>query len=103
MKEKDSFFDQIRAQVAKIPKGRVSTYGEIARSIGSRDARKVGWAVYGNKDPKIPCHRVVAKDGNLSEKFSFGGYLMQKQMLEAEGIIFNDEKKVDMEKYGFSF
>ncbi|MFS8130822.1 MAG: MGMT family protein [Candidatus Dojkabacteria bacterium] len=103
MEEKESLFVKIRAAVAKIPKGKVTTYGEVAKFVGSKDARKVGWAVYGNQDRNVPCHRVVAKDGSLAEKFSLGGWQEQKQRLENDGIVFTEEKKVDLEKYHFSF
>jgi methylated-DNA-protein-cysteine methyltransferase-like protein len=98
-----NLFTKIRDAVSKIPRGKVSTYGEVAKFVGSKDARKVGWAVYGNQDSKVPCHRVVAKDGSLAEKFSLGGWQEQRQRLENDGIEFSEEKKVDLEKYGFTF
>ena len=103
MEEKETLFTKIRTAVAKIPKGKVTTYGDIARFVGSKDARKVGWAVYGNQDTNVPCHRVVAKDGSLAEKFSLGGWQEQKQRLENDGIEFSEERKVDLEKYLFKF
>jgi len=103
MEEKESLFTKIRDAVALIPKGKVSTYGEVAKYVGSKDARKVGWAVYGNQNRAVPCHRVVAKDGSLAEKFSLGGWQEQKQRLENDGIEFSEEKKVDLDKYHFSF
>lgn len=65
---------------------------------GITDARKVGWAVYENQNPNVPCHRVVNKVGYLAEKFSLGGWQEQKSRLEPEGVIFKSEKQVDLEK-----
>lgn len=92
-------FEQIKILVAQIPKGKVTTYGAVAKAIGLKDARKVGWAIYDNQDPAVPCHRVVAKNGNLAEKFSLGGWEEQKARLEADGIVFTKTKSVDMDKY----
>jgi methylated-DNA-protein-cysteine methyltransferase related protein len=89
-------FQIIKNVVAKIPKGRVTTYGAIAASIGIRDARQVGWAIWGNLDPLVPCHRVVNKDGKVAEDFSLGGWQEQKSRLMAEGISFIGTKNVDL-------
>lgn len=94
-----ALFEQIRDVVKQIPKGKVATYGLIAQKVGSKDARKVGWAIYNNQDPTIPCHRVVKKNGDLAENFSLGGLMEQKLRLEKDGIVFSTEKKVDLEKY----
>ncbi len=99
----DSLFIQIRKQVAKIPLGMVTTYGEIARSINLRDSRKVGWAIYGNLDTNIPCHRVVNRDGLVAEKFSLGGWKEHKLRLINEGIEFINEKQVNLDKHLFKF
>jgi methylated-DNA-protein-cysteine methyltransferase related protein len=81
--------------VKKIPKGKVVTYGEIARKIGIKDVRTIGWALHKNPDQaNIPCHRVVTKDGKLSDNFAFGGYKAQKKLLENEGVVFVSEKYV---------
>lgn len=67
-------FEKIYEVVNKIPRGKVSTYGAIARLIGSRDVRKIGWALHANTDSsKIPCHRVVNKEGRLAPGYAFGG------------------------------
>jgi methylated-DNA-protein-cysteine methyltransferase-like protein len=92
-------FEKIKEFVAQIPRGKVSTYGAVAKAIGMRDARKVGWAIYKNQDPNVPCHRVVAKNGNLAEKFSLGGWEEQRSRLEADGIVFTKEESVDLEIY----
>ncbi len=99
MDENTSLFKQIRSIVAQIPEGKVATYGQIAKLAGIDDARKVGWAVYGNQDKNVPCHRVVNKEGKLAEKFSLGGWQEQKARLKMDGIEFSEEKCVDLDKY----
>ena len=86
--------------VKLIPKGRVSTYGQIAMLIGDpRASRAVGNALHVNPDPDgIPCYRVVTKDGRVSEAFAFGGGNRQVELLMADGVEFVDGH-VDMKKY----
>jgi len=99
----EGIFLKIRKAVSKIPRGKVATYGQIALMVGITDARKVGWAIYGNNDPKIPCHRVVFADGSLAINYSLGGYKEQKSRLMAEEIKFEEEMKVDLSKYLWTF
>src|SRR3990172_8983117 len=96
MKGKNSFFTQVYAVVQEIPPGEVATYGQIAEILGTKDARKVGWALHANKSDQVPCHRVVNKDGKLADNFAFAGALEQKRRLEAEGVSFLDEMHVDL-------
>lgn len=93
-------FDKIYEQVKRIPKGKVASYGQIALLAGNpRWARVVGYALHNNPDPDtIPCHRVVTKDGKISSAFAFGGENMQRKFLLSEGVIFEDEFTVNMEK-----
>ena len=87
-------FEKIFEEVKKIPKGEVSTYGEIAKKAETTP-RVVGFALHGNPDPKnIPCHRIVFKDGSLSPGYVFGGAGKQKALLVSEGIKFIPEGKV---------
>lgn len=88
-----SFFEQVYNVVKSIPYGKVMTYGDIAEILGNRRmSRQVGWALHVNPDPEhIPCYRVVDRFGRVSKAFAFGGENRQKQLLEQEGIIF-DEK-----------
>ncbi|WP_165172074.1 MGMT family protein [Adlercreutzia sp. ZJ242] len=96
------FSDQVFDQVRRIPRGKVATYGQIARLVGRpRSARYVGFALHANPAPgsdaaSIPCHRVVFKDGGLCRGFAFGGPEVQRAMLEEEGVAFADEEHVDM-------
>lgn len=79
----------------------MTSYGAVARAIGApRCARQVGWALHSNPlFGEIPCHRVVFKDGSLTDGFAFGGRDVQRAMLEAEGVCVSDDGRVDMAKY----
>jgi methylated-DNA-protein-cysteine methyltransferase related protein len=90
-------YEIIYKEVKNIPKGKVSTYGEIAQKVGIKDARIIGWALHANPDnSEVPCHRVVNKDGKLSDSFAFGGYKIQRELLLGEGVEFFDEKHVKL-------
>lgn len=79
-------FDKVYAEVKKIPRGQTTTYGEIAKRVGTT-SKVVGFALHRNPDPKnIPCHRVIFKDGRLSPSYAFGGKEKQKERLVAEGV-----------------
>ncbi len=95
-----STFDKIYEVVKKIPKGQVATYGQVAALAGNRRwSRVVGYALHANPDAdKIPCYRVVAKGGYVSGSFAFGGANAQRELLEADGIEFEDGHVI-MEKY----
>ena len=94
-------FEKIYDAVKKIPKGKVCTYGQVAAMAGNpRWSRVVGYALHVNPKPgKIPCHRVVTKNGEVSKAFAFGGENMQRTLLIEEGIEFLDDGRVDMKKY----
>ena len=93
-----SIFDKVYQVVKQIPMGYVATYGQIAEAIGNkRLSRVVGYALHVNPEPGvIPCHRVVKRDGQVSEAFAFGGANRQVELLQAEGVSFIDETHVDM-------
>lgn len=91
MNKNKGIFDKIRQEVKKIPYGETRSYGEIARKVGT-NARVVGWALRGNEDMSIPCHRVIKSNGELAEKFSLGNWPEQKRRLESEGVRFNGKK-----------
>ena len=95
-----NFREQVYKAVQKIPEGKVSTYGAVAAYIGRPHAsRMVGCQLHFNNDPeRVPCYRVVFKDGSLSPAFAFGGCDEQRRLLEAENVVFLDNGKVDMEK-----
>ncbi len=97
----DNSFSYIYQVVQHIPKGCVATYGQIARLAGNpRWARVVGYALHVNPNPeKIPCHRVVNRFGEVSKAFAFGGENRQIALLEAEGIVFSADGRVDLAQY----
>lgn len=98
---KKSFFERVYDVLALIPRGKVTTYGAIARKIGApRSSRAVGYALHANPKPvEYPCHRVVNREGRLAPAFAFGGIDVQRQLLENEGVKVNDDYTVDLEAY----
>lgn len=96
-----STFDKIYEVVRKIPKGCVATYGQIAALAGNpRWARVVGYALHVNPEPGIiPCHRVVNREGRTTPAFAFGGEDIQKKLLEDEGITFERDGSVNLDKF----
>lgn len=96
-----NFYQRVYDAVCKIPKGKVATYGQIAWMVGSpRASRVVGTALHHNPMPgKIPCHRVVNREGKLAPDFAFGGLCAQKKLLQAEGVFVNEEGMVDLTCY----
>ncbi|MCH5142960.1 MAG: MGMT family protein [Clostridiales bacterium] len=95
------FFERVYEEVKKIPRGKVATYGDIARAVGApRCARQVGWALHCNPYFGIvPCHRVVFADGSLTPGFGFGGIDIQKDMLVSEGVEVSPDYKINLKKY----
>ena len=99
-KKREGFFEEVYKIVRSIPGGRVATYGQVAKLAGTKDARKVGWALHANKDENTPCHRVVNKEGGLAANFAFDGPKEQRRRLESEGVIFVKDN-VDLEKHSW--
>ena len=105
-KREENFFERVYAAVRRIPRGRVTTYGQIAKMCGSpRSSRAVGYALHQNPYfGEVPCHRVVNREGRLAPAFAFGGAEVQKNMLEAEGgcVVRKEEDGlfyVDIDRY----
>ena len=97
---KQDFFDRVYKIVAKIPKGRVTTYGAIAEVCGIRSsARTVGWALNGAKMSGLPCHRVVNRNGVLTGKVHFGDIHLMEELLRSEGVEFDEKGCVIIKKY----
>jgi methylated-DNA-protein-cysteine methyltransferase-like protein len=90
-----SFFDKVYEVVRQIPRGRVSTYGAIAETIGSAgSSRMVGWAMNASHlvVPPVPAHRVVNRNGMLTGKHFFGTSNEMQELLEQEGIEVREDK-----------
>ena len=102
-RKKDSgFFKDFYQVVRQIPFGRVTSYGAIAKYLGTaKSARVVGWAMNDShqSDAYIPAHRVVNRNGMLTGKHHFGNTNTMKQLLENEGIRVDDDQILDFEKY----
>lgn len=99
-RKNDSFFLKVYEVARKIPFGRVTTYGAIARHLGAtRSARMVGWAMHqcGNIYPPVPAHRVVNRTGLLTGKHHFGSLNLMQELLENEGIKIDDNRVADFE------
>lgn len=96
-------FERIYDTVKKIPYGKVATYGQIALLSGNpRWARVVGYALHSNPNPnEIPCYRVVNRNGETANSFAFGGGDAQRQLLQMEGIEFDENGRIDLKKYGW--
>ncbi len=95
------FFERVYEIVARIPEGKVATYGGIGKLLGySRGARVVGWAMRSAPEGfSLPCHRVVRVTGELCPCHVFGDIEIQRSMLKSEGISFRDDGTIDMERH----
>lgn len=97
-KRNNDFFENVYSVTKLIPFGRITTYGAIARYLGTgRSARMVGWAlnVSHNNPEFIPAHRVVNRNGLLTGKRHFGNSDTMKQLLQNEGIIIEDDQIIN--------
>lgn len=94
-------FDQVRNIVKLIPRGKVSTYGNVAAALNLKSPRVVGWALRGNQDLTIPCHRVVKAGGLLATNFSLGGWQGQAQRLSVDGIKSVGQQIIDFNQCFF--
>lgn len=88
MASEKNFFERVYEVVKRIPEGRVTSYGAIARFLGAAgSSRMVGWAMNNSHDMEaVPAHRVVNRMGMLTGKHHFGGTSAMEQLLEAEGV-----------------
>jgi methylated-DNA-protein-cysteine methyltransferase-like protein len=95
-----TLYEKIYTVVRQVPPGRVAAYGDIAHIIGGGcDARTVGQAL--NEIPKrggqdVPWQRIVNKQGGISTRG-----LLQRQLLEEEGVAFSADERIDMRRYGW--
>lgn len=96
----ENFFERVYTIARQIPYGRVTSYGAIAKALGTaRSARMVGWAMNASHNREdIPAHRVVNRKGMLSGKHHFQGTNLMQQLLESEGVEVVDNQIVSFEK-----
>src|SRR5947207_9679344 len=96
------FFERVYEAVRAIPRGRVATYGQVARRLGmTRGARAVGWALRAlgeRRARRVPWHRVVGAGGRISPRAG-AGPLLQRRRLRAEGVAFRGGR-VDLRRHG---
>lgn len=100
--DKGHFYDKIYDVVRKIPHGRVTSYGLIARHLGSPQAsRMVGYAMNNahNQEDYVPAHRVVNRNGVLTGKHHFHGEHVMQDLLQSEGIMVENDKIIDFETH----
>ncbi|MEZ4791867.1 MAG: MGMT family protein [Flavobacteriales bacterium] len=100
IQERD-FFADVMAVVRQIPKGRVTSYGAIAKYLGAaRSARIVGYCMNNahTVKPKVPAHRVVNRIGVLSGKHHFGSPTAMEDLLKKEGVKVKKDQVVDFAK-----
>ncbi len=92
---------QVYALVRACPAGRVTTYGWLGKAVGyPRGARMIGWIM--NESPEgVPAQRVINSKGELSGSWAFGQRGRMRQLLEAEGIVFSADERVDLKRYGW--
>ena len=84
----NNFKDRVLTVVAGIPKGETRTYKEVAEAAGSSHAaRAVGNIMKGNKNPHVPCHRVIRSEGGLGGYNRPGGTETKRKILEREGAV----------------
>jgi methylated-DNA-protein-cysteine methyltransferase-like protein len=97
----DNFFGKVYEVVRQIPYGKVTTYGAIAKVLGTaRSARMVGWAMNASHNLEdVPAHRVVNKKGLLTGKHHFDATNLMQQLLESEGIEVKENQIVDFQKH----
>jgi methylated-DNA-protein-cysteine methyltransferase-like protein len=92
---------QTFALVRACPQGRVTTYGWIGRALGyPRGARMIGWFM-NEASADVPAQRVINSKGELSGSWAFGPPERMRHLLEAEGIVFNADGRVDLKRYGW--
>jgi len=97
-------YDNYYAVVLRVPSGRVATYGSVAREAGFPGrARQVGYALAALPEGSdVPWHRIVNARGEVSPRSAALGYeRLQRTLLEAEGVQFDDSGRIDLDRFGW--
>ena len=95
-------YERINGVVRQIPAGKVATYGQIAEIVGGCTARMVGYAMAALPfDTDVPWQRVINRQGKVSPRSSGAGSALQRQLLEAEGVDFSVDGRVDFSVVGW--
>jgi methylated-DNA-protein-cysteine methyltransferase-like protein len=97
------FFEQVYHLVRRVPRGRVTSYGAIARILGHpRAARTVGWALHSLPEGSdVPWHRVINSQGCIPATSREHAADLQRALLEAEGVEFDERGVVDWQRFGW--
>jgi methylated-DNA-protein-cysteine methyltransferase-like protein len=102
MNNNRDFFKDVYDVARLIPRGRVTSYGAIAKYLGTaRSARMVGWAMNDShrQRPPVPAHRVVNRNGMLTGKHHFEGPDRMQKLLEKEGLRVKNDRIVNFQKH----
>ena len=102
-KPDDSSYERIWRVVSRIPRGRVATYGQVAELAGlPRAARQAGYAMHAlPHGSRVPWQRVVNARGEVSARSDPGGALVQRALLEREGVAFDARGRIDLARFGW--
>ena len=108
MEEEPRLYELIYAIVRQVPRGRVATYGQIARIAGRCSAQMVGFAlaalpVYCGREfaEEVPWQRIINAQGKVSQRGFGMGSQRQRALLEEEGILFDDQGSIDLSVFGW--
>lgn len=99
-KNKSDLYQRIYEIVRSIPAGKISTYGQVGK-IASCSPRVIGYAMHSVNDENIPWQRVINSKGKISFPEDSQGYDEQRAILEAEGIVFAENGKIDLKRFGW--
>lgn len=100
----EGFHGRVYDKVCEVPAGHVTTYGDVAAALGSpRVARHVGWALAALQDQAVPWHRVINAQGRISFKGDTPRAVLQRGLLEAEGVVFSASGRVDLKALRWVF
>jgi methylated-DNA-protein-cysteine methyltransferase-like protein len=95
-----TFIERVIKAIKSVPRGKVATYGLLALVAGNpRGSRQVAWALHSvTEKEKLPWHRVINRQGKISLPKS-AGYEMQKELLIEEGVTFDPEDRIDLDRF----
>ena len=94
-------YERIYRAVRRVPRGRVATYGQIAELAKASGPRQVGYALHALPDGHdLPWHRIINARGMISlDAHGLGGGNLQRALLEAERVVFNEKGRIDLKRY----
>ena len=90
-------YERIYGMISRVPPGKVATYGQIAKLVGGCSARQVGYALAALRDDSgVPWQRIINSEGRISFRSAGENHDVQRRLLEAEGVQFNREGRIDL-------